>query len=276
MMALVILTACEKYGRNVILVLNDDIEFTADDISLYDSSTHIVYLKRNHDELEDIEKGSFGFYDRGEAVLTGSIWPAYMSSMPSTPAIMTSPFMFQSFAIRIDTWGNIDRGVINNPEMTALMNRHGLLHSGLAVTAVAPVITGSEMSFTMTVTNMDESDLLILDPEKTGSGLFRYFSNGLYLLDPEDNSEVFADNLPHQVPDPWDSWSMDWLTELGPGESKTFIFNYTLTTVPAAGEYQVVFKFPGLSYQVSADELYQGSSRIWLGDVIFSQVMTVQ
>ncbi len=100
MMALVILTACEKYGRNVILVLNDDIEFTADDISLYDSSTHIVYLKRNHDELEDIEKGSFGFYDRGEAVLTGSIWPAYMSSMPSHPAIMTSPFMFQSFAIK--------------------------------------------------------------------------------------------------------------------------------------------------------------------------------
>ena len=276
MAALVILASCSKYDRDVILVINDDLEFRADDISLYDSSTHIHYLKRTHSELEDIETGSFGFYDRGRAVLTGTIWPAHMSSMPSTPFIMTSPFMYQSFAIRIDTWGNNDQALINNAEMTALMNRHGLLHSGLALTAVAPVISGSEMSFTMTVTNMDESDLLILDPEKTGSGLFKYFSNGLYLYDPDDNSEVFADNIAHQVPDPWNSWSTDWLTKLGPGESKTFIFSYTLTTIPAAGQYRVVFEFPGLSYQVSADELYQGSSRIWLGDVLFSQVMTVQ
>ena len=276
MLALVILTSCEKYGRNVILVINDDIEFTADDISLYDSSTHIVYLKRTHGELEDIEKGSFGFYDRGKAVLTGSIWPAYMSSMPATPFIMSSPFMFEGFALRIETWGSNDEGLINNPELTALMNRHGLLHSGLAVTAAPPAITGSEMSFVLTVTNMDESDLLILDPEKTGPGLFRYFSNGLYLLDPDDNSEEFADNIPHTAPDPWDSWSMDWLTELGPGESETFTFTYTLATVPAAGEYRVVFNFPGLSYQVSADELYHGSSRIWLGHVLFSQIMAVE
>jgi hypothetical protein len=107
-----------------------------------------------------------------------------------------------------------------------------------------------------TVTNMDESDLLILDPERDR---FRAFpgtsATGCTSLILRDNSEVFADNIPHQVPDPWNSWSMDWADgTAGPGESKTFIFNYTLTTqylprrIPGG-----IFKFPGLSYQVSAE-----------------------
>jgi hypothetical protein len=276
MVALIILTSCEKINRDVILVINDDIEFKADDISMYDSSTHILYLKREHSELQDIESGSFAFYDKGDPVLSGRIWPSYLSSTPSTPVIMSFPFLLQSFALQIETWGYPEPAEINKPEFTNLMNRNGLLHSGLEVNAAAPVINGSEMSFTLAVTNMDEESLMILDAEKTGPGLFRYFSNGLYLYDPDDGTEEFADNISSQSPDPWDSWSTDWLTELGPGESKSFTFTYTLTTVPAAGEYRVVFVFPGLSYQVSADELYQGSSRIWLGDVIFSQKMTIE
>jgi hypothetical protein len=107
------------------------------------------------------------------------------------------------------------------------------------------------MSFTLTVTNNDESVLLILDPAKTGQG-------------------------PHTAPQPFNSWSTSWLTGIQPGESMSFTFNYTLTTVPAPGEYRVVFLFPGLSYQISSDDLYQGSSRIWLGHVMFSQVMSIE
>ncbi|MCU0460080.1 MAG: hypothetical protein MUE37_13440 [Bacteroidales bacterium] len=275
LMILAGLTSCEKYNRDVIFAIND-IEFKAEDISMYDSSTHILYLKRSHSELEDIETGRFGFYDRGEAVLMGSIQPGYSSFMPSTPVIMSFPFMFQSFALRIESWGNNNQSIINNPDLMRLLKRHGLLHSGLAVTAVPPEISGTEMSFTLTVTNNDESVLLILDPAKTGQGLFRYFSNGLYLIDPLSNDEVFADNIPHTAPEPFDSWSTSWLTGIQPGESRSFTFNYTLTTVPAPGVYKVVFEFPGLSYQISSEDLYQGSSRIWLGDVIFSQVMTVE
>lgn len=274
LMVLASLTSCEKYNRDVIFVLND-IEFRAEDISLYDSSTHILYLKRSHSELEDVETGTFGFYDRGKAVLTGSIQPGYSSFMPSTPVIMSSPFMFQSFALRIEILGFNNQSVINNPGMMSLLKRYGLLHSGLAVTADPPEISGTEMSFTLTVTNNDESALLILDPAKTGEGLFRYFSNGLYLIDPLNNNEVFADNIPHTAPEPFNSWSTSWLTGIQPGESRSFTFNYTLTTVPAPGEYRVVFVFPGLSYQISSDDLYQGSARIWLGHVLFSQIMTI-
>lgn len=274
LMVLASLTSCEKYNRDVIFVLND-IEFRAEDISLYDSSTHILYLKGSHSELEDVETGTFGFYDRGKAVLTGSIQPGYSSFMPSTPVIMSSPFMFQSFALRIEILGFNNQSVINNPGMMSLLKRYGLLHSGLAVTADPPEISGTEMSFTLTVTNNDESALLILDPAKTGEGLFRYFSNGLYLIDPLNNNEVFADNIPHTAPEPFNSWSTSWLTGIQPGESRSFTFNYTLTTVPAPGEYRVVFVFPGLSYQISSDDLYQGSARIWLGHVLFSQIMTI-
>lgn len=275
MAAFIILSSCEKPGRDVIFAINNSLEFGIDDISLYDSSAHVLYLKRSHSVLNDIENGSFAFYDRGEQVLSGLFWPLYLSSIPSSPVIMSCPLFLQPFALRIDTWVPSDRFLINNDRMTGLMNRNGLLHSGLAVTAAPPVISGAEMSFALTVTNMDESGLLILDPGKTGPGLFRYFTNGLHLYDPDNGSEVFADNTPHVAPDPWNSWRMEWLTELDPGESKTFTFTYSPGTMPASGEYKVVFDFPGLSYQVSADDLYQGESRIWLGDILFSQKMTI-
>lgn len=269
------LTSCEKYGRDVIFVINN-LEFTADDISLYDSSAHILYLKKSHGGLRDIEDGTFAFYDRGEPVLSGIVWPAYLSSSPSTPVIMSCPFMLQSYALKIETWGNPAPSLINNARLTRLLNRNGLLRSGLAVTAEAPVISGSELTFALTVTNMDETALLIIDPGKTGPGLFRYFTNGLYLYDPVNNSEVFADNIPHVAPDPWNSWSTEWLTKLEPGEATTFTFSYTLSAIPAPGQYKVIFGYPGLSHQVSEGDLYQGTSRIWLGNVLFSRLMTVQ
>jgi hypothetical protein len=275
MAALAILTSCEKPGRDVIFAINDNLEFRISDISLYDSSANILYLKRSHSELDDIESGSFAFYDRGEPVMSGSFWPGYRSSSPTCPVVMTCPLSLQTFALKFETWFSSDRSEINNDRLTDLMRRNGLLHSGLSVTATAPVISGAQMSFTFTVSNKDDSGLLILDPEKTGPGLFRYFTNGLYLYNPDNGNEVFADNIPHVAPDPWNSWSMDWLTELEPGESRTFTFTYTPVTMPAPGEYKVMFRFPGLSHQVSEGDLYQGESRIWLGGILFCHEMTI-
>jgi len=58
------LVSCEKYNRDVIFAIND-IEFMAEDISLYDSSTHILYLKRSHGELEDVETSRIASFGPG-------------------------------------------------------------------------------------------------------------------------------------------------------------------------------------------------------------------
>lgn len=272
---LVILTSCEKYNRDTVLVIGN-MEFNVSDIRLYDTSAHVLYLNKSYNKLNDIETGTFTFLDEGESVLSGSFCPGYMSSIPTGPIISSCPFALQSFALKLETWDRDKRSTLNNAGFLSLMSRHNLLHSGVGISDAILNVSGSELVLSFTVTNADQASLLLIDPEKTGQRLYRYFTNGLTIYDLATNSVVFEDNIQHEAPVPWDSWSMNWLSELKPGESKVFTFTYNLSIAPAPGEYEVVFGFPGLSYQVAEEELYQGSARIWLGDVILRQRMTIQ
>lgn len=274
-MAFVILTSCEKIDRDAVFVINGKTEYTADDISLYDTSAHILYLKRNHSELDNLERGTFAFYDKGEPVFSGELWPGYLSSSPEGPVIMTFPLRLQNHALKIESWFDDQGSMLNNSRLTDLLNTHNLLHSGLAVTSVSASVTGPELIFSFTLTNMDQTDLLILDPEKTGPGLFRYYTNGLHLYGPDNNDEVFADKIQYSAPEPRNSWNIDWLTLLGAGESKEFTFEYTTGTALQPGEYRALFGYPGLSSQVALDELFQDGARIWLGGININQVITI-
>jgi hypothetical protein len=274
--ALAALTSCEQYDHDVIFVVNDKMEFNVSDISMYDSSANILYLKRSHSELSDIESGSFAFYDNGDPVLSGRFWPGYLSSTPSTPIIRSSPFLLKNFALRLETWNYEDHALLESERFTDVLSRNGLLHSGLAVTDASAAISGSELVFSLTVTNMDNSSLLIMDPVKTGPQLFRFFTNGIEINDPVSGNKVFSDNIQYMAPDPWNSWSMDWLSPVAPGESMEFTFTYTLSTALTPGEYEILFEYPGLSSQVSLDDLYQDDARIWLGDVIMKRLITIE
>jgi hypothetical protein len=150
--------------------------------------------------------------------------------------------------------------------MIEVLKDHNLLHSGIALSLDTIEINGNTLDYSFTVTNADATALLILDPDKTGAALFHYFTNGLYLYD-MDHHQAFGSGITHEPPVPWNSWELCWLSELQPGESKAFTIHDTLITPLMQGDYRAVFEFPGLTYQVSKDQLYQGDARIWLGEV---------
>ena len=252
---LFILTSCEKQEHDVFFKIGSDLEYKFSDIELYDTSTHILYFKTVHDEFKDIEKGTFTFLDNGNPIYSGSFWPGYSSATPSGPFIMSPPSMYGSHALRIDYWHSDEPDIRNNPRMIDVLNQHDLLHSGLVISSSSIEIIGELLSFRFTVTNQDKSDLMIIDLDKTGPNLFHYFTNGLYIYDLGHN-EVFSSNIQHQTPDPWNSWKIEWLSELKFGESKEFTINYTLNNPLNPGEYNTTFEFPGLAYQVTKDQLY--------------------
>ena len=264
-----ILTSCEKNDKEVFFKI-ENFEYKFSDIELYDTSTHIIYFKKVHDELREIEKGIFTFLDNGMPIYSGSLWPGYSSSMPTGPFIMTPPIMSGNHALRIDYRNSDKPDIRNSPLMIDIMNRHDLLHSGLHFSSVAIENAGTQLTFRFTVTNQDQSDLLIIDLNKTGPNLFHYFTNGPYIYDLAHN-EIFSSNIQHQAPDPWNSWKTDWLSELKSGESKEFTIIYTLSAPLNPGEYETTFKFPGLAHQVTKDQLFQGNSRIWFGDISFKK-----
>lgn len=268
-LVLSILTSCEKDDKDVFFKI-ENFGYKYSDIELYDTSTHIIYFKTGHDELRKIEKGIFTFFDNGDPIYSGSFWPGYSSSIPMGPFIMSPPGMYGNHALRIDYWNSDQPDIRKNPRMIDILNRHDLLHSGLHFSSGAVEIAGAQLTFRFTVTNLDQSDLMIIDLNKTGPNLFHYFTNGLYIYDLAHN-EVFSGNIQHQAPDPWNSWKTEWLTELKSGDSKEFTIIYTLNSPLNAGEYDTSFKFPGLAHQVTKDQLFQGNSRIWLGDISFKK-----
>jgi len=272
---LVVLTlaSCEKLQDEVFFKIDSGKEYKFRDIQLYDTSTHILYLRKSHTELNEIMNGTFTFLDEGAIIYEGNVVAGYSSFFPNGPFIM-SPSMYGDYALKIEN-GRLNKpDVRNDSRMINLLNKQDLLHSGLAITSSSVVITGTQLTFKLTVTNQDQCDLLILDLVKTGSNLFHYFTNGLSMYDSEHN-EVFSSTIQHQAPDPWNSFKTEWLSELKSGDSKEYLINYTINNQIIPGEYNISFTFPGLSYQVAKDQLFQGGSRIWLGDIHLKKRITI-
>lgn len=272
--SLLILFSCEKEYKEIFLRLGNGKEFRFSDIALYDTSVNIIYFREGYEGFTKTNSESFTFLDNGYLIYSGTFWPGYSSSIPSGPFIY-SPSMMQDYALEIVNWYNTGTDVRKSPRMISVLKEHGLLHSGLAISQSSIDIAGTQLTFRFTVTNMDESDLLIIDINKTGPELFHYFTNGLYIRN-SDNQEMFSSNIQHHTPDPWNSWKIDWLSELKSGASKEFTISYTLSNSIPAGEYKASFEFPGLSYQVKIDELHQGTGRIFLGDLSFRRKFTIQ
>ncbi len=262
---LVMFASCERNDNEVFLRIGSEYKYTFHDIQLYDTSTHIIYFKDVHSEFEDIMQNSFLFLESGETIYQGGFVPGYSSSIPNSPFIM-SPSMYGNYALKIENWHPAEPDERNDPKMIAALNQHGLLHSGLAISSSSIQINGTQLSFRFTIKNHDQEDLMIIDPDKTGPNLFHYFTNGLYIYDLAHN-EIFANTIQNQAPVPWNSWKTEWLSELKSGDSKQFTIIYTIKKPINPGEYDTTFEFPGLAYQVTKDQLYQGNSRIWLGDI---------
>jgi hypothetical protein len=266
---LLTLSSCEKLDNEVFFKTGSGLEYKFSDIELYDTSTHMLYFKNVHDEFKNLENGSFTFLDKGDPIYSGSFWPGYSSAGPSGPFIMSPPFMFGNYALRIDNWHSDKPDIRNDAKMIAILN------SGLTISSSSIEITGTQLTFKFTVTNQDQSNLMIIDLDKTGPNLFHYFTNGLYIYDLAHN-EVFSSTIQHLTPDPWNSWNIDWLSELKSGDSKEFIITYQINIQLNPGEYNTTFQFPGMAYQVTKDQLYQGNSRIWLGDIPHNKRITIQ
>jgi hypothetical protein len=182
--------------------------------------------------------------------------------------------MYGNHALRVEVWMDKKPDIRNCPRIVELLNNHNLLHSGLSGTVDFVELSGNQLSFGFTVKNHDNDDLLIIDLNKTGPNLFHYFTNGLYLRG-LNNNVAFSSNVIHQKPEPWNSWSSEWLSILKSGEFKSFTINYTIETPINPGEYNASFEFPGLAYQVSKGQLYQANGRIWLGDINLKREITI-
>jgi hypothetical protein len=254
--------------------IGDNVVYDYSEISLYDSSTHILYFKENHPEFEKLRQSSFVFYAEGDTIYEGEIWPGYSSLLPSGPYIASAPFFYQNYALRIEYRQGSEPDMRNDPRIIKSFKDRAMLHSGLQVVIRSLEINGSQGRLSLAVTNMDKSALRILDPDKMGHKLFHYFTNGLYLRDLTNNN-LTQSVLEFQTPVPWNGWNKDWLTQLEPEKSQLFTLTYSFDQPVNPGNYLAFIEYPGLSSQVDINELFQSSGRIWLGNITAVKNITI-
>jgi hypothetical protein len=256
---------------------NDGLEYMYSDFELYDSSTHIFYFKTNQPEFKTEISSTFSLLANGEEIYKGVFRPSYSSSLPQGPYISSSPSFYPDYTFRIEliTIDDQPQDSRNDPRLIAALEKHKLLHSGLSAEIKDIIINGFHLTFSFIITNKDNSELLILDPEKMGPKLFHYFTNAPVFYN-ITQKKVFSYNTDFQAPSPWNSWSKDWLSELKSGDSRQFTFDYTINSLLTPGDYKVSFEFPGLSHQITKDQLFQNNKRIWLGDISLTKELKIQ
>jgi len=253
---------------------DDSIIINHTDIDYYDFSTHIIYLKKSNSFLNSyMGYGKFSIYAEREKIYEGSIHPGYSSSSPYQPVIWVAPSSYPDYLIRIDFINMLDS--LGNPiredprsdiRTINALKKYDQYHEGLSCTIDhALQMTNGKIKFTFTVSNNDASDYFILSPEKMGSGLFHYFTNGLYVCVP---GEVWMSHRDQTIqPELWDGWNQGWFDVLRSGSFRAYTITYENFDPVPKGQYDIFFEFPGLSNQVRREELVNRFGRIWLGDI---------
>ncbi len=261
------------------LKIADSVYIGPEMIDYYDLSTHIFYLKENYEFPEFTWTGGtefqkFTVFAGREEIYQGAFWPAILSYYPFRIPLIEIPQLFYpgyvikiEFRVMYDSLGHLNPDPRADPRIIHALEKYNQLHEGLSlkIDSVQP-LDNNKVYIKITVINRDSFNYYILSPDKMGADLFHYFTTGLRLTR-IDHREVFLSHKIHVMqPDPWDSWSTDWLEVLNSGEEKSFSWTYEDFDIIQPGNYRVSFQFPGL-FQVKIDEIEQDHGRIWLGGV---------
>ena len=262
----------------------DSIFLNHEDIACYDMSTHMIYLREPLSLLQDqvlseLAEIPFTVYADSRPVYTGKLWPAWFSMIPSGPFIQY-PSFYPAYVVPIGYRSSLFTtrpDTLTDPREDAIivqaLEKYDQLREGLSVSIdEIDVHPGGGVSFSFIVTNRDDTNYYILSPEKMGSGLFHYFTNGLFLYNQETGWLV-----PHEeeiTPEPWDSWDPQWLDLLKGNSSLQYSIEYELFDEVPPGHYDASFRFPGLSH-VEQSDIERSRGRIWLGEISASSVLTL-
>jgi hypothetical protein len=261
------------------LELEDEPWLSLKDIDYYDSSTHYIYFKSSTFSFGvDVKKSfvkPFVVVASGERCYLGYFLGA-SSFLPPTPHIYYPALVPDDIiAIRKNGLDGAE-DVRNDPRIREVFMKAGKLNPGLSITLnEAQVIKRAEvvtMSYSFNITNESDSPLYVPDPDKMGSDLFHYFSNGLFLTRVENPGEsVWASQKPTISLEPYDKWDINWFTSVSGHKSINRTVVLTGYLEISKGEYLCRFTYSGPEH-ISKDDRVLKNGTIWIGEVSSSTI----
>ena len=210
----------------------------------------------------------------------GPLFPAWASSIP-TGAFIDWPSFYPPYAIQInyrEPWSADETTTKQDPrfnhKILQVLEEYEQLHSGLSCRISDITIQpDGKVTFEIVISNEDSFNYYILNPEKMGTGLYHYFTNGLIFYNKDTGWLKHQEAV--QSPDPWDYWGINWLELIESNTERAYTITYNAFDPIPAGTYEVFFQFPGL-HNVDQFELHRINGRIWLGGIDTEYIITIE
>ncbi len=261
----------------------------ANDIRLYDWSSHCIYLKKDKTHFfPGWKKGSyFNFFPdewfEKPIVFVANGQKRYLSYLYCigakmewhTPNLADYSNALYPLDVIYSEWQWLYR---DNPQDDPIIKEAlvaaGLYHGGISVKFdptdinALRVIENADtatLSYQYTLTNIDEDDLYVLDPDKMGSDLFHYFTHGPVLKNLTTNNIYDADKRKRiTLPSP-EFWLPEWYSKIDTGRSMKRTVLLKGYSHFANGEYIVEFRFGAKKDGMEKEAREIADGRYWLG-----------
>jgi hypothetical protein len=266
------LSCCEKEGSEInndpdfSIIFSDEITIFEKDILFYDSSTHILFLKKELN-LEEFEDGFTVMVDN-DTIYQGIIYPSALSAPSPQPLFVSDHSLYGNDIIHIgcsiDSFDfRNDQRIINALEISDLLH-HGLKCSIDSIN-VQSFDDYSKVICTIKIKNNDNINYYILDPQKMGELDFNYYTGGLIF---KNNETKISSFLRWSISNPeWSILTMDDFSILKSNKEVSYTFKSSDYYRMDKGIYEARFSFCGTKHNSSEFSLDQKDGRIWVGCV---------
>lgn len=258
------------------------------DIRFYDWSSHLIYLKKDKTHFipgwEKDKEPNFlpeEWADKPFIVTANGrqCYMGYFSHILYSRTPWKAPMIADIFNstyphdIIMSVWWFLYHDTPqNNLRVKKSLVEAGLYRGGISVTfdttdAIVDFENAdtSTVTYRFTITNNDQDDLYILDPDKTGTDLFHWYNNGITFMNIETRRIYEPRWRKYVEPTSLDYWSPEWFTKLKSGQSirRTVV----LKGYPyfPAGEYIFEFRYSGPMLGMEKDAREHEDSRYWVG-----------
>ena len=122
------------------------------------------------------------------------------------------------------------------------------------------------MEYVFSITNIDQDNLCVIDPDKMGVDLFHYFTNGIVF---RGNGGLFQSTY-KKVSTPAASLDVTWFTEIPINSSIERTVRLRGYPKLTPGKYRCYFTFD--DPKVGKENRLLSGGRIWLGDLVSSTI----
>ncbi len=254
--------------------------FDAGDIDFYDFSTHCIYLENDKAALFDnFEQRHFNplLIDKPFVVVAGKkrcylgcLHSGLLSTIPMVPFVSElDVWYYPQDVLHIEPDRISGSDVRSDPDVRDALMRCGLFHGGLTLqlnSVSIPVNSDtSTVQYCFTLRNDDHDALYVFDPDRTGSALFHYYTNGVLFLS-EGRPSIWSEYKTVAAPDPYDSWRSSSYTRIEPGQSVVRIV--TLHGYPRIpqGVYTCCLTYSG-PIRIERSQRTLSGGRYWIGEI---------